>query len=164
MQHHTLTPYMARITAENALCREHGFRHTTCSGINYLEGMLADFRRTANFVCTADTSQCTTFERGGGWYERRVYTVFILSRYTFGDADSYARAMQLCREVYRQFQTRFVRDREAADGSMLYLDVADIRSNELGGQFLNGCTGLYFMLTMERPVDLCFSPSEWTAQ
>lgn len=54
--------------------------------------------------------------------------------------------------------------REAADGSMLYLDVSDIRSNELGGQFLNGCTGLYFMLTMERPVDLCYAPSEWTNQ
>lgn len=158
---HSLTHYMARMASECRLCALNRFKAVTCSGPEHLEGLLQNFQTTANFVCTADTSQCTTFERGGGWYERRVYTVFILARFRFGSTDDYARAMNLCREVFRQFQSRMIHDRERADGSMLYLDTADIRSNELGGMFLNSATGLYFMLTMEQPFDLCFRPEEW---
>ncbi|MFR1987594.1 MAG: hypothetical protein ACLS29_05590 [Prevotellamassilia sp.] len=54
-----------------------------------------------------------------------------------------------------------IRDRECADGSMLYLDTTEMRSNDLGADFLNNATGLYFLVTMERPLDLMYRPEEW---
>ena len=41
------------------------------------------------------------------------------------------------------------------------LIINDIRSRELGGQFLNGCTGLYFMVALDEPTDLHFNAEEW---
>ena len=35
------------------------------------------------------------------------------------------------------------------DSRNLYIDTSDIRSNELGGLFLNACTGLYFLLAID---------------
>lgn len=156
-----LINYLTRLTESCRLCQQEGFRPTTCSGMDGLEGMLQEFQTAARFVCVSDTSQCTTFERGGAWYERRVYTVWVVSRYRFGDLDDYRRACQLCREVYRLFQSRMIRDRELADGSMLYLDTTEMRSNDLGADFLNNATGLYFLVTLERPLDLTYCPEEW---
>ena len=45
-----------------------------------------------------------------------------------------------------------------------YLGVGEIKSQELGGQFLNGCTGLLFMLPVDEPINLCFEPSEWEGE
>jgi hypothetical protein len=39
--------------------------------------------------------------------------------------------------------------------------VDEIRSRELGGQFLNGCTGLYFMVALDEPTDLQYNQDEW---
>lgn len=155
------TAYMARLTAENRLARREDFRAVTCSGMGYLEGLLQEFQTTANFVATSDVCAETTFMHAGGWFKRRVFTVFLLMRYAFGDGQDAARKMALCRELFRQFQSRFIRDAEALSGEMLYLNTADIRSNELGGTFLSGCTGLYFMLSMDEPTQLCYDPEEW---
>lgn len=47
------------------------------------------------------------------------------------------------------------------DSRNLYIDTSDIRSNELGGLFLNACTGLYFLLAIDEPTDLQYNPEEW---
>ena len=156
--------YIKELIASNKLAMQKGFEATTCSGINYLEGMLEQYQTTANFVCTADTCQESTFQQSGGWFKRRVYTVFILARHEYGNMEDYASKLALCREIFRQLQSRFLRDSELLQTCLLYLHTEDIRSNELGATFLNGCTGLYFMLSMDEPTDITYNPEEWTQQ
>jgi len=156
--------YIRRLTASNRLAAAHGFHFSTCSGIDYLEGMLAEFQQTANFVSVSDVCDESTVQVGGGWMKRRLFTTFILARYTFADPDSYAAAIALCRELYRQFLSRLLRDSDDWTNEMLYLNFADIRCTELGGTFLNGCTGLYFLLTMDEPTCLCYDKAEWNAE
>ncbi len=156
--------YIKELITSNKLARQKGFEATTCSGINYLEGMLEQYQTTANFVCTADTCQESTFQQSGGWFKRRVYTVFILARHEYGNMEDYASKLALCRELFRQLQSRFLRDSELLQTCLLYLHTEDIRSNELGATFLNGCTGLYFMLSMDEPTDITYNPEEWTQQ
>ena len=142
--------YMGRVVAENRLAQKENFAVTTCSGIEHLEGMLDMYQTGANFVCTSDVCQESLFTSSGGWFKRRVFTVFVLARYAYGDGADYAAKMGLCRELFRQMCAR-----------LLYLNTGDIRSNELGGMFLNGCTGLYFMLSMDEPTDLVYNAEEW---
>ena len=49
--------YIARLTAENRLCRELGFQHCTCSGIASVEGILERMRSARALVCSSDVCQ-----------------------------------------------------------------------------------------------------------
>ena len=153
--------YMERLARENKLAHEQAFTPTTCSGLNYLEGMLEQYQSVANFICTSDVCAESTFMASGGWFKRRVFTVFLIMRYEYGNREDYAAKLSTCRELFRQLQSRFIRDSETFVQDMNYLNVGDIRSNELGGTFLNSCTGLYFMLSMDEPTELCYDANEW---
>ncbi len=153
--------YLKTLTEENRLAATCGFRPSVCSGVQHIEGLLQEFQRTANFVCTSDICEESTLQRGGGWFKRRVFTVFILMRYRFGDTADQAAKMATVRELFRQFQSRILRDSQDLENNFVYVNTADIRSRELGGSFLSGCTGLYFMLSMDEPTDLCFRRDEW---
>lgn len=156
--------YMARLTRTNRLAAAHGFVPCTCSGIGALEGALERYQTAANLVCTSDVCQESTFLHSGGWFKRRVFTVFLLARCPYADTGAQAAAMTLVRELLRQFQSAFIRDAEALTGEMLYLRADDIRSNELGAELLNGATGLYFVLSMDEPTELCYNPEEWAEE
>lgn len=156
--------YMGRLTAQNRLARARGFRAVTCSGVNYLEGLLEEYQDTAAFVATSDVCDESTLQRGGGWFRRRLVTVFVLERFDWGDEDSRRGAMADCRELARQFLSRMLSDAEGLSNDMLYLNTGDVRCTEIGGSFLNGCTGLYFMMTMDEPTDLCYRAEEWETE
>jgi hypothetical protein len=69
--------------------------------------------------------------------------------------------MNLCRELFRQFHSRFIVDEHRLQSELTYMAVDEIRCRELGGQFLNGCTGLYFMVALDEPTDLQYNQHEW---
>ena len=153
--------YVARLAEKNKLARRAGFHNCTCSGINHLEGILQKFRTEKAFVCSSDVTEGSTTQRSGGWMKRRIFTVFILHRFKPGYMEDYEEKMELCRELFRQFQSRMLRDALKFQDEMSQLNLQDIRSRELGGLFLNGCTGLYFMVSMDEPVNLCYDDGEW---
>jgi len=155
--------YIKQLTSENVLCQKEGFQFCTCSGVNYLEELLRRYQRWSSFVAVSDVCDETTGQRGGGWTRRRLFTTFILRRFKYGDMTSQRAARDLCREVYRQFQSRLLFDEDKHNNRMLFLNFEDIRSQELGGEFINGCTGLYFMLTMDEPTDISYNAAEWDA-
>ena len=182
--------YLFALTEKNKLARTHAFYPCYCSGISYLEEMLSNSRNHKAFVCLTDTSEDSTTRKSGGWFKRRVFTVFILCRYNTRSQDDYREKLGICRELFRQLHSRFLIDehdlhlldvnrrassqpdarsasqagagnRASVNNELAYLDVENIRSRELGGQFLNGCTGLYFMLAIDEPVDLQYDKDEW---
>lgn len=156
--------YMEQLTTSNRLAVSNGFKHSTNSGISYLEGMLEQYTKTANFVSTCDVCSESRFLSSGGWFNRRVFTVFILMRYKYGNAADCAAKLATCRELFRQFESRFIHDTEALGNQLVYLNAEDVRSNEIGGTFLNGCTGLYFIVSIDEPSDLVYNTDEWITE
>jgi len=153
--------YIDKLTNTNILAQEKEFFPCRCSGLYYLEELLANLRSQKAFVCVSDTSEDATHRQGGGWFKRRVFTVFILMRYNTRSQQDYSEKLAICRELFRQFHSRFIVDEADLANEMAYLAVDEIRSRELGGDFLNGTTGLYFMISMDEPLDLQYNGEEW---
>ena len=153
--------YIKGLTQQNRLANNHQFVPCTCSGIGYLEDVLSRLRNERAFVCVSDVCEESITRHGGGWFKRRVFTVFLLSRYNVRDTEDYRTKMNLCRELFRQFHSRFIVDEHRLQSELTYMAVDEIRSRELGGQFLNGCTGLYFMVAFDEPTDLQYNQDEW---
>lgn len=153
--------YIKNLTQQNCLANDHQFVPCTCSGIGYLEDVLSRLRNERAFVCVSDVCEESITRHGGGWFKRRVFTVFLLSRYNVRDTEDYHTKMNLCRELFRQFHSRFIVDEHRLQSELTYMAVDEIRSRELGGQFLNGCTGLYFMVALDEPTDLQYNQDEW---
>lgn len=153
--------YIDRLASTNTLAVKSGFHPCTCSGAGALEGLLQHFRKHTAFICASDTCEQSTLQVGGAWVTRRLFQVWVLHRFSFGDPASYTKALTLCREVYRQFLTHLIHDVPALGENLTYLNVADVRTRELGGTFLNGCTGLTFMITLDEPTTLVYNPAEW---
>lgn len=153
--------YLFRLVGENKLSLRHGFHPCSCSGIAHLEELLSIHRSHKAFVCLSDTTDDSIARKGGGWFKRRLFTVFVLHRFDTRNMADYQEKLTLCRELFRQFHSRFIRDEHDLQNDLAYLNVGDIRSRELGGTFLNGCTGLYFLLSMDEPADLQYDKEEW---
>ena len=153
--------YIKDLTKQNRLANDHQFVPCTCSGIGYLEDVLSRLRNERAFVCVSDVCEESITRHGGGWFKRRVFTVFLLSRYNVRDTEDYHTKMNLCRELFRQFHSRCIVDEHRLQSELTYMAVDEIRCRELGGQFLNGCTGLYFMVALDEPTDLQYNQDEW---
>jgi len=155
--------YLNDVVSCNRYAQQEKFYPCACSGINYLEDMLDKMRQHPAFVCVSDVTEDSLKQVSGGWFKRRLFTVFVIKRYNTRSMSSYKDAMAACREVTRQIHTRLLHDEQELSHRLAYIDVSDIRSRELGGQFLDGATGLYFMLAMDEPADLQYDSEEWYA-
>lgn len=158
--------YFERIAKANRLASEKGFAVGFCSGFEGLEDALAEFRTEGNFILIDDTTARNTFSSGVTFFDRNVYTVFILAGYDFQDMADRKAKMELCRRLFRQLHSRMIHDQEQweAETGVQFLDVDTIASHELGEYALNGVTGLYFMVNNTEPVDLTYNEDEWLTE
>ena len=134
--------YFERLWQSNRLAQTENFKFCTCSGIETLQGPLQQFRN-------------------GGWFKKRTVTVFLMHRYNIKSMDTYTAALDKCRTLFRQLLTRMLIDEDALSNDMVYPRTESVLSRELGQYFLNGCTGLYFMVEVAEPIDLTFDTTEW---
>ena len=154
--------YFKGLWERNKLAQAEKFKWCTCSGIETLQGPLQQFRTANAFFCVDDTNDGATFRgRNGGWFKKRTVTVFLLHRYSMKDMSSYETALEKCRQLMQQLLTRMLMDEDALSNDLVYLRTESVLSRELGQYFLNGCTGLYFMVEVSEPVDLTYDASEW---
>ncbi len=155
--------YFRSLYEHNVLAQTSGFRFCTCSGPGGLQGMLQQFRTANAFFCVDDTCDGRiTRQRNGGYFNTRVLMVYLLRRYNIKTMDSYQAALDVCRRLLQQLMSRMIIDEDALSNEMVYLRTDSLRTNELGQYFLNGCTGLYFRVEVNEPVDLTFDASQWT--
>lgn len=153
--------YMERLTSQNLLAKAEGFHPCDCSGVAHLEGILQNMRKHNAFVCTSDVAEESTVNRSGGYFKRRVFTVFLVKRFRAGDMASYREALSVCRELMRQLHSKFIVDEADLQNDLIYLNVGSVKSRELGGVFLDSATGLYFTISMDEPTDLRYNAAEW---
>ncbi len=155
--------YLRTLTAANRLCASEGYQCASCSGIESLQGAVDKFQKARGLVLSDDTATGKTVrEGGGGWFSRRTFTVFVLRRHTFGDEKARAAAMDEARELTRQFQSRFLRDRDRLAESLVFLRCEDMPLTEVSAYFATGFACLYFMATVEEPVSLVYQKDEWS--
>lgn len=155
--------YFAELGRTNKLAKENGFVVDFCSGPGALEPMMTNYRDAENFIFVDDTTSSNTFSNKVGWFDRNVYCVHILAGYDLGDADSYNRALRLCRTIFRQFLSKVIKDKEnyKYGNALMYLNTGNIYSNEYGRYSFNGCTGLFFQVQNDEPTDLTYNADEW---
>lgn len=155
--------YFAELGRTNKLAKENGFVVDFCSGPGALEPMMTNYRDAENFIFVDDTTSSNTFSNKVGWFDRNVYCVHILAGYDLGDADSYNRALRLCRTIFRQFLSKVIKDKEnyKYGNALMYLNTDNIYSNEYGRYSFNGCTGLFFQVQNDEPTDLTYNADDW---
>lgn len=154
--------YFSDLCGRNRLAKESSFQFCTCSGIESLQGPLDRFKTAKAFFCLDDTNDGQMFQgRSGGFFKKRTFTVFIMHRYTLRDEADRMRALGLCRDLFLQIMSRMLIDRDDLSNELVYLHTDNVLSRELGQYFMNGCTGLYFMIDVSEPVDLKYDESEW---
>lgn len=154
--------YFKDLTKKNKLAKANAFFPCSCSGINSLQDVLENFRRQSAFVCIDDTNDAAIEQIGGGWFKKRTFTVFLLIRYKFYDMKDRSAKLDICRQLFRQFHSRMIRDKYMyEDMDLSFLNVSRIYARELGEYFISGCTGLYFMTEISEPTDLRFNAEEW---
>jgi hypothetical protein len=166
--------YFKNLGEKNRLCKLHGFKPVFCSGPDSIEGVMNEFQKTANFVMVDDTTDGNRFSEGVSFFQRRVYTVFILASYKWDDMKDRKIKLDLCREIFKQFIRRMIWDKnrlesEDEDDDFTFLNVEKIYSKEYGRYTMNGVTGLYFMVSNDEPESMEYEDelqmeSEWETE
>ncbi len=153
--------YFKNLCSKNRLAKANDFYPCVCSGINSLEEVLEQFRRKSAFFAVDDTNDGVTERRSGGFFKKRTFTIFLMKRYKFDDMADRQVALTICRRLSRQIHSRMLRDRENMNNELVYLNTDNVYSRELGEFFINGCTGLYFMVDVSEPIDLSYNADDW---
>lgn len=155
--------YFETLGRQNKLAQEEGFKTGRCSGIGEMQDMMYDFRKQAKYILVDDTTSQNTYSNGVGYFRKDVYTVFVVAPYRIDDMADREAQLNLCRRIFRQMHSRIIHDRDemAYDDSLEYLKVDRVYSNEFPQWFMNGVTGLYFMIENDEPIDLQYDGDEW---
>lgn len=153
--------YFHGLCKKNKLAMANGFAPCTCGGINSLDELLSGFTRQTAFFAVDDTNDGATQRIDGGFFKRRTFTLFLLKRYRFGDMADRQNSLSICRNIFRQILTKLIVDADDISNEMVYLNTDNVLSREISEYFLNGCTGLYFMIDVDEPIDLQYNADEW---
>lgn len=153
--------YFKQIAQKCRACT--GYTVTECSGPMGVEGVMQNFRKSSSFVMVDDTTVgSTTMNKAGGAFDRRTYTVFLIKQHTRDSMDDYEACMEELRGIYRLFLSRMVRDRSELDLHDVYLLTHSIYYKEPGPMGFNGAAAIYFMVSIDEPVDLEYDAQQWS--
>lgn len=155
--------YFKNLAERNKLAKAHNFKPCYCAGIEGINDVIQEFRKTSNFIMIDDTTSQNTYSKGVGFFDRNVYTVFILAAYKYDDMADREEKLRLCRRIFRQIHSKMLYDKEnlTYGDSMEYMDINSIYSKEMPRYSMNGVTGLYFLVNNDEPVDLTYNNEEW---
>lgn len=153
--------YFERICSKNKLSVQENFKFCRVTGLGGMEEALQHMKRESCFFCIDDTTDGTTIQRNGGFYKRRVFTVFFLKRYKFGDMAAHHEALNLCRQLFDQVCSRMLIDKDRLGSELVYLNTERIHFREMEKYALSGCAGIYFMIDVDEPIDLSYEPEQW---
>ena len=155
--------YFVEMAGKNKLAKANNFYRGFCSGPEGLDQVMANYRDYANFFLVDDTTSGNTFSSKPGWFDRKVYAVYIVVGYEQGNEEKYKEALALARRIFKQLLSRVIRDKASMKygQAMMYLNLDTVYSQEYGRYSFNGATGLFFQLQNNEPLNLEFDPNEW---
>lgn len=136
------------------------------TGIDSMEDILTNMRTAEAFFGIDDTNDGVTVQQGGGYFDRRIYVIYILRKYDIRDEkkmELQEQALAECRKIYDSICTRLIKDRVALQNStdLIYMRTDNIPYYEFVGYQLTGVTGLYMIVTVDHPKDLQYAADDW---
>lgn len=155
--------YFEGIRNKNKLLIAGNYKYCKVTGLSNMEEAISNFKKEKAYFCVDATEDGDTFQSaGGGFMERRQTTLFVLKKIQYNNMDEQDAALKECRAIYRTILTKLILDRRRLENEMVYLRVNRIPFHEIPGYYLSGCTGLYFTVTIDVPVELCYNADQWT--
>ena len=130
------------------------------TGLGYLEEILTNLKTKSSFLAVDDSDDGVTIRRGGGYFNRRSVVVYILKKYNFLRQDERETVLQETRAIREKITSRLIKDSNEVE-EMYYLNKDRIPYHEVSGYFAAGTAGVYFIITIEEPVNLCYDASDW---
>ena len=155
------TKYITDLTQQNKKAQEHGFHPCSCSGMQELQGVINSLTDYTAFVCVNDVSSGETSMTGGGFSDRNSFVVFILKNYNPGDEKDRRIQKNLCRNIMRQMQSKLLYDYEEFAQQDVYFVLDSIMHNDISDFVADGCTGVFFQVHIDEPIDLTYHAEEW---
>jgi hypothetical protein len=154
--------YFADICAKNKLTVSGKYKFCRVTGLGNLEEVIQNFKREQAYFCIDDTNDGYTYRsQGGGYFERRMYIVYLLKKYPLNDMQKQHDALDECRRIYRSVCTKLVKDRSRLENDLIYLLTDRLPYYEMEGYAISGVTGLYAMISVDEPVNLCYNANDW---
>lgn len=136
------------------------FTFCRVTGLTYLEDVLANYATKKAFLAVDDTDDGVTIQTGGGFFNRRSVVVYILKKYDFKSQEDREEKTNETRVIHQKLLTKLIKDSTIIQ-EMMYLDKTRIPYHEVPGMFAAGTTGVYFIITINEPVNLVFDESDW---
>lgn len=154
--------YIQKIIEQNQFANEKSFILREISGIEGAEGILSSMGKPSILAVDSTGDGSTYQARNGGMWIRRIYTIWLVRHYKYGDMEDYRKKMDECRTLFQQLHSRMLHDKSYLENNMLYIDSSTIQFHELAPEISSHYTGLYFMLQFDEPYDLSYDPSLWS--
>ena len=148
--------YMQTLHGKMKLTKDK-YRFEKVSGVSALEGILEHFKRNKFFFAVDDSQDGITFRAGGAYFERRPYTVYVIGRAEYGNMDQRETILAEAKAIYRNILSKLIKDKL----TIPVLNMEQIRFHEVPPAFAFGTSGLYFIFTVENPVNLVYDAAEW---
>jgi len=135
------------------------YQFARVSGVSGLEEVLEKSRSKKKFFAVDDSQDGTTFRgAAAAFFERRPYTVYLLSQASYGDMAARATIRAEARTIFRNIVSRMIVDRY----DIPVIDLQRIQFYEIPPAFAHGTVGIYFIFNVENPVDLTYDATAWT--
>lgn len=154
--------YFKQITQKLKATKDGNYKFCRVTGLGNLEDVVTNYSRYMAYTAIDDTNDGYTHQsQNGTYFERRIYTVFVLKKYTLNNMDQQREYLEECRSIYRSMIKKLIKDKSKLANDMIYLQTNRIPFYELEGYAIAGCTGLYFTFNVDIPKNLCYDKSEW---
>lgn len=155
MSEFSIKSYIEAFVEAHKLDEGFDFAFTQVSGINGLEGILQGQMADNNFIATDSTGDGHIFQQhNGGFFIKRVATVFIVRKYAYGDMTDMLDKVKTCRLWFKKILRQMIADKEALNNKLIYLNTERVAFRELAPEMAAHFTGLYFMLEYHQPYDV----------
>ena len=151
--------FFRKLTEQNRLAVEKGFRFVEISGLEGLEEAIASMQNTANFVCVMENAAGYT-DTDNTPHTRRIRTVFIAMRHKMDDMQARRKCMDTIAELHRQFCSVLIREKTRLEENMQYLD-SRINLQETPKYLIPGTVIFMFELAVDTYISLEYNANEW---
>ena len=152
--------YIAQIAQSVlSLQPDYDFQLTEVSGLAGFEGIISGQVAFDNFIATDSTGDGYVYQQpNGGYFMRRVATVFIMRKYQYMDMAAMREEVEKCRRYFNLIVAQMVADQPNLETKLIYLNTERIVIREFEPETSAHFTGLYFMLEFSQPYSLVAAP------
>lgn len=151
--------YFRNLVSQNKFAQENGFRFRVVSSLEGFYDLVSDVQNKAPILAVSDVSSGTVHINNSP-RARRIKTVFLAMRHRADDPGARAKCMQSLQELFRQFMSRLILERERLAEGCIYVD-PDISFVEVDKYFFSGCACAYFQIAVDTYADISLNKEEW---